>query len=344
MVTHFRWITLVAAALLSACAGAPQGAMEQDEGPHPVWPPAGQTPRIIHRRNIRGLQVAQQRGLLDLIAGAIAGPRRQQLLRPQSVAVSPDDQTLYIVDQELQGVHILQNGKGRFVDRTDRATYFVSPVAIAWCDGALAVSDSALNQVVMLTPDGKPIRTLSKPGGFQRPTGLAYDAQRRRLYVVDTLACSVNVFDAGGALIESFGSQGKLAGEFHYPTYAAVDGQGNLYVTDSLNFRVQVFSPQGKYLYDIGELGNTSGHLAVPKGVGVDAFGHIYIVDSYFSAVQIFDDEGQLLLSFGDVGRDNGQFHVPTGLLVTPDNFIYVCDAHNSRVQVFEYVGGSDNE
>lgn len=347
MTACLRWIIIAMVMAMTGCAAAPQGAAhDEDDGLHPVWPPAGQTPRIVHRRNIHGAAAAAKRSFLDVIAGAVAGAPQQRLLRPQSIAVEPGGERLFIVDQELQGIHVLStaSGKGRFIERTGATTYFVSPVAIAWCDGEIAVSDSSLKQVVMMSPDGKALRTLTKPGGFARPTGVAYDAARGRLYVVDTLASTVCVFDRSGAFLRAIGSPGTLAGHFHYPTYIAVDTNGDLYVTDSLNFRVQIISPDGDYLGDIGKLGNASGHLAVPKGVGVDTFGHVYVVDSYFSTVQIFNREGQLLLSFGDIGDASGQFQVPTGLLVTPENFIYVCDAHNSRVQVFEYVGGPDHE
>ncbi|MFW6038856.1 MAG: SMP-30/gluconolactonase/LRE family protein [bacterium] len=315
---------------------------------HPVWPPPGQKPRIVHRQDVYGPPDMGEPGLLDRLVEAIAGPSRQPLVQPQSIAVG--NGRLFVVDQERQGIHVLKPGtnKGRFIDRVDRSTYFVSPVDVAWCDGMLAVSDSGLQAVFLLDPAGTLVAQLDKPNGFQRPTGLAFDAARDRLYVVDTRSHEINVFDlaenSGGAFVETIGNPGSLPGEFHYPTYAAVDGEGRLYVTDSLNFRVQALSPEGRFLFEIGKLGNASGHMAVPKGIGVDRFGHIYVVDSYFSAVQIFDRQGRLLLSFGEVGDRRGEFAVPTGLLVTADDLIYVCDTRNSRVQVFEYVGGPDHD
>jgi DNA-binding beta-propeller fold protein YncE len=335
------WRLLLLALALSACTAAPQAQEPQDvdDGLHPLWPPTGQT-RIVHRQNIRGASEGDQSNPLARLGSLIAGPRRQRLSRPQAIARGGDN--LYIVDQELQGVHVLPIGSGKtqFIDRADKMTFFVSPVGVAWCGSSLAVSDSALKQVFILSPGGKLIRKLNKPDGFGRPTGLAYDTQNQLLYVVDTLASVVCVFDEQGQYLRSIGGDDSPVG-FHYPTYAAVGPDGKLYVTDTLNFRLQVISPEEPMrLLEIGKLGNASGYLAVPKGVGVDRFGHIYIVDSYFSAVQIFSDKGEFLLSFGQVGTGSGQFVVPTGLLVTPDdNRIYVCDSQNARVQVFDYVG-----
>jgi DNA-binding beta-propeller fold protein YncE len=211
---------------------------------------------------------------------------------------------------------------------------------VAWCDYLLAVSDSGLKQVFLLDRKGKLVRRIEKPGGFERPTGLAYDARRKWLYVVDTLASQVYAFDLRtGRLTQTLGNPGKLPGQLHFPTYVALDAQGRILVADSMNFRVQAFEPDGQISFLFGQQGNASGYMAVPKGIGVDGEGHIYVADSYFSVVQIFDKDGRLLLSFGGVGQAPGEFQVPTGLMVS-GNRIYVCDTQNARVQVFEYIGG----
>jgi DNA-binding beta-propeller fold protein YncE len=282
--------------------------------------------------------------LLQRIGHLIVGESRQRFARPQAVAVQGDDR-LYVADQKLQGIHVLHwnSSSGEFISRAG-SEFFKSPVGLAVCRESLAVSDSALRAVFILSLDGRLQRKLEKPGGFQRPTGLAFSEADGLIYVVDTLANEVCAFDLSGRLVRRFGSQGSDPGQFNYPTYICVDRKGMLYVTDSMNFRVQAFDNEGRYQFEIGKLGDSSGHLAVPKGVGVTEQGHIYVVDSYFSNVQVFDRTGTFLIAVGEPGDGPGAFQVPTGLSVDSTGRVLVCDSYNSRVQVFRYVGQDDEQ
>jgi len=308
-----------------------------------AWPPPPQPARMVLRQVILGAKDIEKPDFLASLGRLLTGERRQTLLRPQAVAVD-GDRRLYIADQEHLVLHVfdLKDGKAPFFDRAGN-TFFVSPAGVAVLDGGnVALSDSMLNRVFVLTPAGKLVRIIDRPGGFRRPTGMAYDANRRLFYVVDTLAHEVCVFRLTGEYLRSFGAPGTGDGLFNFPTYIAVDGQGLIYVTDSLNFRVQIFDSQEKFLRQIGRLGDATGFMAVPKGVAVDRHGHLYVADSALSTVQIFDREGTLLLSFGERGDGPGSFQIPTGLAIGPDDHVYVCDAFSRRLQVFQYVEPKD--
>lgn len=328
--------------LAAACAGCnPKKPAEF----HPVWPPPPAQPRVRHLQNIRGADDLAKPSFLSGLSRLILGKSNILLLRPHAVAVE-EDKRLYVTDQERQAVMVfdLKGGKATMISRAGE-TFFVSPVGVAVCGETVAVSDSALGAVYLLTPKGKLAATLSKPGGFKRPTGLAYDAKRRRLYVVDTLANEICFFAMpSGRLAGRFGSRGVEHGKFNYPTHICLDAAGRIYVTDSLNFRVQAFTADGKYLFDIGKLGDASGHVAVPKGVAVDSDGHLYIVDSYFGTVQVFDRRGRFLLGVGEPGEQSGAFQVPAGVAIDSKNRIYVCDSHNRRIQLLQYLGEPKND
>ncbi len=80
-----------------------------------------------------------------------------------------------------------------------------------------------------------------KPGSrFTMIRGLAAD-KHGRLYVVDTLSCSVRVFDKNGEYLFSLGQQGFKDGEFLYPNGIFVDSTGKIYIADWGNDRVQVW-------------------------------------------------------------------------------------------------------
>ncbi len=293
--------------------------------------------------DIRSQDDLHRPSVFDGLGRIITGGVRRALIRPNS-AVVVGGGLLCVTDQEWQGVHLLEmeSAGSRFVSLAEDGLHFVSPVGIAAFADRIAVSDSALNKVFLMTRDGEPAGHIEKPGGFARPTGLAYDSERRELYVVDTLGNEVCVFNSEGELTRRFGSPGTDIGQFNFPTHIFVDQKDRVFVTDSMNFRVQAFDREGRYLFDLGTQGDATGYLAVPKGVGVDGLGHIYIVDSYFSNVQVFDEDGRFLLSVGGPGEGVGQFHVPAGLFVDQQNRIYICDSYNRRVQVLEYITGAN--
>ncbi len=346
------WITriLVCGVVLSAGVSGCATSERVVEGDHPAWPPPPAEPRVRHVMDIRTYDDLHKPTFLDGLGRMITGDGKRALIRPNSAAVVGGG-LLCVTDQEWQGVHLLEmdSAGSRFVSLAEEGLHFVSPVGVAGFADKIAVSDSALNRVFLITRGGEPGGEIEKPGGFGRPTGLAYDGERGELYVVDTLANEVCVFDVSGGLVRRFGSGGTDIGRFNYPTHVFVDRRGRVFVTDSMNFRVQAFDRDGNYLFDLGTQGDATGYLAVPKGVGVDGFGHIYIVDSYFSNVQVFDENGRFLLSVGGPGEGAGRFQVPAGLFVDQDNRIYVCDSYNRRVQVLEYIaeanhGDADHE
>lgn len=342
-ITRLTACTTLAAVIAGAVGCAAPGPKE--EVFHPAWPPPPAAPRIRHVMDIRTPDDLRKPSMFDGLGRLLTGGGTQGLLRPNSVAVVGDG-LLCVTDQECQGVHLLpmRSGKARFVSEARDGLHFVSPVGVAAFGDRIAVSDSALNQVFLLSRDGKPAGVIEKPDGFARPTGMAYDSERRELYVVDTLANEVCVFNETGNLVRRFGSSGTEPEQFNFPTHIFVTRNGRVFVTDSMNFRVQAFDREGRYLFDLGAHGDASGYLSIPKGVGVDSRGHIYIVDSHFSNVQVFGSDGRFLLSIGGPGAQIGQFQVPSGLFVDRDDRVYICDSYNRRVQVLEYLAGAAAE
>ena len=176
-----------------------------------------------------------------------------------------------------------------------------------------------------------------------RPTGVAIDKMRQHIYVVDTghndeQAHQVKVFDLEGKLIRQIGRRGEGDGEFKFPTFAAVNAQGNLYVVDSANFRIQVFDPDGKFLRKFGRTGNKIGDFARPKAAALDSFGNIYVVDSQWSNIQIFNQKGELLLIFGGVGFYPGLLFNPSAIAIDKENTIYVSDSFGRRISIYQLI------
>jgi DNA-binding beta-propeller fold protein YncE len=318
------------------------GKPEASDTSGPVWPPPPEPARI---RFIKSVDGASDWGIArswwGRMVDTVTGRHETQFVRPTGVAES--DGVLYVADPGAQSVVMfdaLRHKEQRITQVGDKK--LVSPVAVSPGPGATVyVVDSWLRQVFLLDRMGKLLRVIARDE-MLRPSSIAFDAARHRLYVGDSKAHVIHVFDEQGNRISSLGKLGAESGEFNSPTHLTVAPGGDVVVTDALNFRIEVFSPEGQYKSQLGRLGDGAGNFAAPKGVAVDREGHIYVADAMFDAVQVFDAEGRLLLGFGQQGNQAGQFWIPNGVYIGADNRLFVADAYNRRIQVFQIVYAPD--
>ena len=323
---------------LSGCAPSVQNV--EDTTPL-VWPAAPDAPRIVFVKAFtRPEDLGISRGLFQRMVDLLFGHDESNLVRPMAVVALGN--VLYVADPGAKGVHRFDQKEGNHeLIYAAGGEPLPSPVGLALgAAGEVYVSDSALAKIFVIRPGANEAVPLALGTPLGQPTGIAFDAASGRLFVVDTSAHRVDVFDRAGALESSFGRRGTGDGEFNYPTLIWRTPQGRLYVTDSLNFRVQSFDERGRFLSKFGGLGDGAGDLPRQKGVATDQYGHVYIVDSLLNALQVFDDHGRFLMSLGGIGRERGEFWLPTGLFIGADDKIYVADSYNQRVQVLRYIGG----
>lgn len=324
--------------VLAACALSVRTVEEQTPL---LWPPESTEPRLAFVRTFsRPDDLGIGRGFFQRLAAALFGGSESRLVRPMAVVAA--DGVVYVADPGVKGVHRFDQTKSDYhLLRLADHRPLPSPVGLArGAEGEIYVTDSALASVFVIRPDAKIAKPLRLQTPLGQPTGIACDPATGRLFVVDTTAHRVNVFNRDGTLESSFGGRGRGDGEFNYPTLLWRTADGRLYVTDSLNFRVQVFDARGRFLAKFGQQGDGTGDAGRQKGVATDRYGHVYVVDALFNALQIFDGGGKFLLSVGELGRNRGEFWLPTGIFVGEDDLVYVADSFNQRVQVFRYVGG----
>jgi DNA-binding beta-propeller fold protein YncE len=324
--------------VLSACAPAPP----RVDDPTPlVWPEGGEAPARLAfvKAFSRPEEFGIEKGFLQRLGELLFGEQDARLVRPMAVVAV--NGIVFVADPGAKGVHRFDPVAGRYdLIGAEGDAPLPSPVGLAvGREGEVYVTDSVLPAVLVIRPGAKTAVPLILPK-LGQPTGVSFDRATGRLYVVDTTAHRVAVFDPDGTLLASIGRRGDGDGEFNYPTYVWRDAQGRLYVTDALNFRIQVFDEQGRYLRKFGKTGDGTGDFMRQKGVATDRYGHVYIVDALMNALQIYDDAGRLLLALGNLGQNRGEFWLPAGLFIGDDDQIYVADAYNRRIQIFRYVGG----
>ncbi len=342
-------VTLCILAMLVACGETKSFLRYEAKGERMVWPQLPEPARYRYVGQFTGEDnIFKEEGggfekaLRWLVGLASSAPDRLMLQRPQSGVVDDVRGRVYVTDVGRRGVFVFDEPKGQifFWDNVGQSQRFITPSGIALgVKGQLLVADADLAQVVRLGPNGEPLGTFGE-GLLKRPTGIARDPQTGRIYVSDTHAHNIKVFDDDGKLKEVIGQRGEGIGEFNFPTFLAFTN-GKLYVTDTLNSRIQVLNGVGKYVFKFGRRGLYIGDLPRPKGVSVDRAGRIYVVESYYDHLLVYSPDGQLLLPIGGTGSEVGEFYLPSGVWTDAQERVYVADMFNSRVMIFEYIGGA---
>lgn len=317
-----------------------------------VWPEPPEVPRYFYAGELVGEQNFRRddeamhrgvRGVFNWLVGLFEASQPKVVLqRPQSGVVDENGR-IYVTDMSRQAVFVFDERQGELlVWETARGiTRFLAPVGIALgANGEILVADSELKVVVRLDRAGKGLGYIGE-GLLKRPTGIARDAAHGMIYVADTQADDIKVFDDGGKLLSVIGHRGEGEGELNAPTHLAFGG-GELYVTDTLNNRIQIFNPNGDRVRQIGSRGLYVGNLVRPKGLALDNEGNLYVVESYYDHLLVFDKTGRFLLPIGGAGREPGKFYLPSGVWVDSRNRVFVSDMFNGRVSIFQFLGGVD--
>jgi sugar lactone lactonase YvrE len=154
------------------------------------------------------------------------------------------------------------NSPNDIVVRSDGSVFFTDPpYGLASENGVLVGQEISFNGVYRLSADGETLALLVDD--FDRPNGLAFSPDERRLYIDDTRRMHIRVFDLSpqGDL-----SNGRIFAEMQPdrpggPDGMKVDVEGNLYCTGPGG--VNIFTPAGTYL----------GRIETPEVAANLAFG-----------------------------------------------------------------------
>jgi DNA-binding beta-propeller fold protein YncE len=280
---------------------------------------------------------SEKRTVGERLGKLLFGERSLTLVKPFGV-VAVDPQDFWILDQGAGTIVRVANGKGKLNRSLDHSGKGF-PSLVGFCfgeDGELYYTDSRLNCVGRVSEDAAIFNTDSML--LMQPTGIAFSGATGQIWVVETAAHRIAIFDRDGTLVRRIGTRGSGPGTYNFPTFIWIDREGKVYIVDSMNFRIQILDQRGEFLACFGENGDASGQLARPKGVATDSHGNIYVADALFHVVQIFDPEGKFLYSFGGQGQGEGEFWMPAGIYIDSEDHIFVADSYNSRVQVFKLV------
>ncbi|HXD43390.1 MAG TPA: 6-bladed beta-propeller [Ramlibacter sp.] len=221
------------------------------------------------------------------------------LRMPFGMDIDPQG-NLYVLDGTLKRVHVY-DADGKFLRMMGQNLKWSRPVGLAvdparrrlYVVDAGGV-DSEDHRVRALDLDsGRVLFEIGKrgegPGEFNLPRDAVVGADGL-LYVVDGGNFRIQVFDADGKFVKTFGTIGRQSGQFSRPKEIAADTQGNIYVVDTAFGNFQIFNPDGVLLLDVGSRSNTDApaKFMLPSGIAVDLDGRVYMVDQFFRKVEVF--------------------------------------------------------
>ncbi len=329
----------LAAALLpgaSGCATTPKVASREY-----VWPLPPDPPRVKWVRTISKEEDFASGGGRTFYRVLVPEGVDDVIANPTGVALSPDDQRLYVACGPRGRVLELDLQKGRLRQVANVEGHrpgFPIDVAVD-AQGRLFVADGG--GAVWVYDQAGAFQSVFGKGKLQRPVALALDRKRQLLYVADGGEAKgqnhqVEVFSLAGQHLRTIGKRGGGPGEFNFLSRLAVSPAGNLYVADTFNWRVQYFDPEGNLLGMFGTQGTAPGQFLRPKGLAFDTFGNLHVVDTDQGTIQIFNPEHRPLMAYGGKAAQVQFMQTPGAMVIDGKNTIYVTDYASSRVNQYQ--------
>ena len=208
-----------------------------------------------------------------------------------------DDDRLFVSDGKMHRVLIfsphheiegqitdgLSDPVGLALDTTNRFLYVVDTQ-----QDQVLVYDADTQKLLRRIGTGGKNHYLTDPGNFAAPQGVAVDKDGN-VFVTDTLNDRVEIFDADGVFISTFGKPGDGPGYFARPKGIAIDSDGHIWVADEMQDRLQVFNREGRLLTYIGVgHGELPGQFKSLIGVAVDKQNHVFTTEQEPGRLQMF--------------------------------------------------------
>ncbi len=206
------------------------------------------------------------------------------------------------------------------IDSLDR------PMHIAAHNGQLVIPQYGNDEVIRFrepaSPEGGSERIIvSLADSLDAPAGA--DIRANEIAIADFYNNRVHYAGADNKWI-IFGQEGKLDGDFYYPTDVQIT-ENALWVADAYNNRLQKFTKEGAHLLTVGEDQN----MNAATGIYVSDT-QVFSTDFENDRVLVFDLEGNYKQSL------TGAINKPTDILIK-EEVLYVANYKSSSLSVFTW-------
>ena len=261
--------------------------------------------------------------------------------RPQRLAIDAARNQLYVTDEELSRIQVLDLETGTLVRQWGgyavsreagnfRFKHEFSDLAID-SDGLAHIASRGLT---VYDQNGILLREVEVEGiPRTQKVNIRIDSRDRRIIAA---AGSFHVFDAQGNRLETIELQDRKPN--HIASWA-LDHEDNLYVFGSRGaLEILKYAPDGRFLMAFGGSGDGDGEFRHAGRIAVGRDGTIFVASG--RDIQVFGPDGTFVRRWGGSGEGRGYFADNiSDLVVAPDGRVLATDPGNHRVQVFSPEG-----
>ncbi|MBI5555327.1 MAG: 6-bladed beta-propeller, partial [Elusimicrobia bacterium] len=168
-----------------------------------------------------------------------------------------------------------------------------------------------------------------KNGEFSNAYKIAV-SKKDTVFVADTGALNIQVFDATGKFITKWGSTDSGMGSFNTISDIEVDSSGNIYIVDSDNKKVQKYTENGvplvRWEFDI-----------IPDLIAIDTTNNMYVFSAKEEIIRKFNQNGALVNSWGNEGIISGDFNNTKDLIIDASGNL--CLLVNNHIEKYDSTG-----
>lgn len=212
--------------------------------------------------------------------------------------------------------------------------YMLKPYGIHAMNNKLYIVDQGIPRVSVIDLKTQELLHFGFEGigQLRMPIAIAVD-NRGRMFVTDSEAATVNIYEPSGTFSGYLGEKGF----FKRPTGIVIEqATQRVYVLDSTEHRVQVFDASGAYRSGFGQRGSGNGEFNYPTHIAAGTNGRIYISDAMNFRIQIFDKDGNFISTFGKQGDAYDEIDKPKGIAVDTFGHIYLVDTMQDMIKIFD--------
>ncbi|MGW8283359.1 MAG: hypothetical protein ACWGON_08685 [Gemmatimonadota bacterium] len=279
-------------------------------------------------------------------------------VEPDLPGVSPDVMhTPMRLAGTPEGRMLAADPKSRMILRVDPAYLLPDqgfealgkPLSVALLGDAIFVGNAEGKVIDVYDAIGGGYRSSFGAGRAERPADLVADTGLALLFVLDSKARQVTVFEPDGTMIRTISAPGSGAGQLASPVALGLDPvRGELLVSDygtaEGTASVKIFSYDGTYVGFIDGAGTCNfmgcrGGFSRPQGVFVRG-DQVFVTDGLLATVEVFSRTTLAkLATLG--GRNTGfpELRFPTDVVVNAAGDVFAASYQSGSVDVF--VGGA---
>jgi sugar lactone lactonase YvrE len=152
-------------------------------------------------------------------------------------------------------------------------------------DDSIYLLDVFGGRVLLLSPEGKFLKSIDFPAGYEVISDLAIDG-KGNMFLIDSVKAMVYVAAKGSGKFSPLTESMKEVMKF--PATIATDAHGNIYLADKNGGNIYIIGQDGSFKGEQLNMGWKEGQLRYPCQLCVNDKGEVFVADRDNNRIQIF--------------------------------------------------------